>query len=343
VTNLEAVSFARRSKTWDQLAGVRRKPSEYEVVSHNLNYHFNRADAPFELDPSAPLNAWYLRYREGSPLRVDDWNEFRDPSKLTYRTYVEQQSRRETYLDGVVDRYEADAHRCDFSREWIETLSRSYLTSRYSCHVLQMVAMYLAQISPASYITNCAEFQAGDEMRRIQRMAYRAKALADGFNDPALGESKTARTIWETDEAWQPLRECLEQLLVAYDFGEAFVALNLCVKPMHDGLMITELARVAQGAGDEELALVLGDFDLDSARSREWSSALARYAIDRAPENRELIASWIQRWQPQAKRGIDALAHVVAPEGGLDRIQRRVRDAHEAFLSGCGLSGVGAG
>ncbi len=41
-----------------------------------------------------------------------------------------------------------------------------------------MRAAYVAQMAPSSRITNCASFQTGGEMRRVQRIAYRTVQLA---------------------------------------------------------------------------------------------------------------------------------------------------------------------
>ena len=46
------------AKTWSLLGDLRRKPSEYEVVTTKLHYHFRRQPAPFELDPNTPINTW---------------------------------------------------------------------------------------------------------------------------------------------------------------------------------------------------------------------------------------------------------------------------------------------
>ena len=45
-------------------------------------------------------------------------------------------------------------------------------------------------------------------------------------------------------------RETLERLLVTFDFGEALVALNLCVKPALDEAVVA-LARAAKKSGDQ--------------------------------------------------------------------------------------------
>src|SRR3569833_3151025 len=86
---------------------VRRKPTPYEVVTGKFHFHFRRDTEPYEMDPQWSLNRWYLTNREGSPLQVDDWEDFRDPYKLTYRDYVATQHFREVYLDALVDEHEA--------------------------------------------------------------------------------------------------------------------------------------------------------------------------------------------------------------------------------------------
>ena len=79
----------------------------YEATAAKFNYHFRREPAPFEMDPQAPFNLFYLANREGSPFNVDDWEGFRDPAKLTYADYVMLQHDRETYVDLLTDHHEA--------------------------------------------------------------------------------------------------------------------------------------------------------------------------------------------------------------------------------------------
>ena len=219
------------SKTWSLLGDVRKKPSEYEVVTAKLHFHYGRQPSPFELDPATPINAWYLKYREGSPLQTDDWEGFRDPHQLTYRLYVQRQDEREAYLSNLVDEFERHNHDASLQGDWVQVLDRLYLPARFPIHTLQMTALYMAQMAPSSFMTNAAYFQAADELRRIQWTAYRAKSLSlDHYAE--LASSAHTRQRWEADSAWQPLREAVEKMLIAYDWGEAFVALNLVVKPV---------------------------------------------------------------------------------------------------------------
>jgi len=47
-------------------------------------------------------------------------------------------------------------------------------------------------------------------------------------------------------------------------------------------------------------------------RSQAWSAALARYAIAQNSDNREVIASWEDAWQPLADGACDGLSSVFA-------------------------------
>ncbi len=242
------------AKTWSLLGDVRKKPSEYEVVTAKLHFHYGRQPSPFELDPTTPINAWYLTYREGSPLQADDWEGFRDPHQLTYRLYVQRQADREGYLDNLVDEFERRNHDASLQAHWVQVLDRLYLPARFPIHTLQMTALYMAQMAPSSFMTNAAYFQAADELRRIQWTAYRAKSLSLD-HDAELASSAHTRQRWEEDGAWQPLREAVEKMLIAYDWGEAFVALNLAVKPVVDEVFNMQLAELARAHEDDSARL----------------------------------------------------------------------------------------
>ena len=334
-----ATGESRRARTWSLLAGTRRKPSAYEVVTSRLNYHFRRQPAPFELSPDTPLNRWYLEHREGSALQTDDWEGFRDPSRLIYRGYVALQRQRETVIDGLVDDFERREHDAGLDEGWVRLLSRLYVPTRFPIHALQMAALYVGQMAPSAFIANAAYFQAADELRRVQWVAYRARSLALAHGGD-VGSSEATRRTWEDDPAWQPLREAVETMLVAYDWGEAFTALNLAVKPLFDALCNSQLAELARANGDDLLALMLDQFELDAVRSREWSRALVAHAVDQRAENRDVLRGWVARWTPVAERGADALADLFASVAGAmnpEEVQRGVRRVHREHLEACGL------
>ncbi|MGW0811357.1 hypothetical protein [Nonomuraea sp. NPDC002799] len=301
----------RRRRTWSLFEGERRRPDEYDIVTRGFHYHFGRRPAPFDLDPDSAINQWYLRHREGSLLQAPDWEGFRDPGRLNYRRYIALQHDREVYAEGVVDSFEADDHDERLDPAWVAVLARAYLPARFALHVLQITSMYVAQLGPSAAITNAALFQGADELRALQWIAYRAKSLSL-THGADLADGRTARAVWEDDPAWQPIRETLERMLIAYDWGEAFVVLNLVVKPAFDALVKEGFAELAQANGDGLTARLLRDSGADSVRSQAWSSALARYALAARPENLKAVTEWWHTWAPRAALGVEGLASVFA-------------------------------
>ncbi|MGV0850536.1 aromatic/alkene monooxygenase hydroxylase subunit beta [Mycolicibacterium phlei] len=297
----------RRLKTWSIAGETRRKPTEYEVVTGRFHYHFNRKPAPFDLDPNAPINQWYVKYREGSALQAPDWEGFRDPAALNYRRYIALQHDREVYAEGVVDRYESQDLDARLDEQWVQTLARFYTPYRYLLHVLQITSLYVGQLGPSAYITNAAFFQGADELRALQWVAYRAKSLSL-THGTHLANTEATRQIWEDDPAWQPAREALEKLLVAYDWGESFVALNLVLKPALDALFKEAFADLAIEHGDQLTAALLQEAQVDTVRNQSWHAALAKYAGEANPDNRGVIEDWVGKWRPLADRAVEGLA-----------------------------------
>ena len=84
---------------------------------------------------------------------------------------------------------------------------------------------------------------------RAQWIAYRVHQLQLAF--PGFAED--SRIIWQDDAAWQPLRQAIEKLLVAYDWGESFTEVNLVLKPLIDELFMKHLSDLALERGDYSL------------------------------------------------------------------------------------------
>lgn len=294
-------------KTYSRVEQRRRIPSEYEIVSTNLHYNYPHR---FELPGDNAIVAWYERHREGSSFSARDWEAFADPRRTTYRAYNTLQDGKEDVLDGLLREIDETHYDDGLAHRWIAFLDRWYAPLRFPAHGLQMLAAYIAQMAPASRITNCATFQAGDELRRQQRIAYRTAQLAE---HTAGIDIATHRRVWEEAEGFQPLRELIERALVCYDWGEAFVVTNLVIKPHIDRLVNQELAgTTALANGDFMLRNIHFSLDEDCRWHREWSTALARMAFGDTPANREVVAAWIAKWEPLAVRAVEALAQVTA-------------------------------
>lgn len=310
---------AKRLRTWSAFGDIRRVPSEYEVVTHDMNYTLRKGRvAALESNPTTPANMWYQTYRDKSPVQVDEWNDFRDPDEITYRKYVTIQDEQETVVEGILDEYAGVSHDEKIPQPWLNVLAHSFVPTRYLVHGLQMTQAYLGMIAPSSYITNCASFSAADLLRRGSLVAYRTKQLEIAQPDAAI--LRDARKIWETHADWQPARKSVEQALIAYDWAECLTAVNLVLRPALDEVLLSQLAAIARENNDELTWLLLTNLANDSQRAIRWSTALARFAIERNPDNAKAFHRWADRWMLRAEEAIVGLAAMLArlPESGQD-------------------------
>jgi toluene monooxygenase system protein E len=314
-------------RTYWHLEALNRKPSEYEIVTTGLLYHPERG---FEVE--TPIAEWYRRHQKASPLALSEPDRFRDPRDTTYTKYVALQKDKEIYVDGLLESIERTNYDRALDAAWVRTLGRVLAPLRYPVHALQMTAAYVGQMAPGSRITIAALFQAADEMRRIQRFAYRMRLLAE--TQPGFG--RDARALWQDDPLWQPLRELLEKLLVAYDWGESFAALNLVVKPIFDELFLTQFGALADRSGDPLLARILQSLHEDALWHREWSAALVRLLVAERAEHAGILRTWIQRWRDPATRAAAAFGPVFGA-AAFAGVMESLHAACSAFWSSAGI------
>jgi toluene monooxygenase system protein E len=277
-------------KTYWHLGADRRLPSDYEIATSRLMTHVARGGFAITL----PASEFYARHQAGSLLVCDRFEEFVDPRATTYTKYVDLGREREAYTGRLLDSIEESSHDLHLPSEWLESLGRALSPLRFLCHGLQMSAAYVGQMAPSGRVAVAALFQCGDEIRRIQRLAYRVALLAR--RDPEI--AKTGRALWQSDPAWQPFRRAIERLLVTYDWGEALCALNLCLKPAIDDLFFGQLADAAERARDHLDAQILRALREDAAWHRAWTDAVLDLAFADRPANRAVVARWASAWTP---------------------------------------------
>ena len=304
----------RRQRTWSAFGEVRRMPTEYEIVSHGVNWTLRDGrKAPLEQNPSSPANMWFRTYRDQSPLAAD-WNGFRDPDALTYRKYVAMQDGQESAVAAALDEYSDAEHDKTLPPAWLDTLQLLFSATRFPLHGCQQIQAYVGYMAPSSYVTNAATFAAADLLRRVSLVAYRTTELGHAW--PEHGFGRGDRALFQTHPAWQPARELIETALVAYDWGEAFTALDLVIGPTLDDLLLRQLRQAAQAAGDHLTWLLLGYLTTDSERRARWSAALASCAVTSRPANAAVLEKWAGKWGKRADAAAAGIASALEAAGG---------------------------
>jgi toluene monooxygenase system protein E len=293
-----------QQKTYWHLLQQKRLPSEYEIVTSKLLCYTGEGftGKRFELD--VPLKDWYRRYQEESPLACSSWETFRDPRETTYTKYTSLQRKKEVFVDGILDEIELTGYDAHLRPAWLHIFPRVVAPFRYPGHGFQMIASYIGQMAPCGRIIITAALQAADEMRRVQRIAYRMRQLQHLY--PGFAED--SGSLWQTDSMWQPLREVVEKLLVTYDWAESFVGLNLVLKPLIDELFMNYLSDLAVSEDDYLLGQIFYSLNEDCQWHRQWSESLVRMAIEDNARNRNTIQGWINQWHPLADRAAHTFA-----------------------------------
>jgi toluene monooxygenase system protein E len=293
-----------QQKTYWHLLQQKRMPTEYEIVTSKLLCYTGEGftGKRFELD--VPLKEWYRRYQEESPLLCSSWEKFYDPRETTYTKYTDLQREKEIFVDGILDEIELTGYDAHLRPAWLHIFPRVVAPFRYPAHGFQMIAAYIGQMAPSGRITIAAALQSADEMRRIQRIAYRVRQLQQIY--PGLGSD--SRAVWQTDSLWQPLREVVEKLLITYDWAESFVGLNLVLKPLVDELFMKYLSEMALRQDDYLLGQIFYSLNEDCQWHRQWSESLVRMAVEDRAHNRETIQVWINQWYPLAARAMETFA-----------------------------------
>lgn len=284
--------------TYSLLRPKTEVPSEYEIVTSRLLYYVERG---FEI--KTPVTEWYETHQKNSKIAPCDWEAFSDPRETTYTKYTRLQRDKELQLDACLEEMETATYAKHVSAEWKKTLSTLVFPLRYVGQGFHMGSAYIGQMAPSGRITLAALFQAGDELRRMERIAYRLCQLQKV--DSTLGAD--SQKVWQEAPFWQPTRKAIEKMLVTYDWAESFVALNLCLKPILDETMMACFATYAKQNEDPKLHEVLSILYEDCLWQRAWSTALLQMAVTQNPKNLEVLSAWEKSWSPLAFAAADAL------------------------------------
>lgn len=277
----------------------KRIPTDYDLSSAQLNYSSSQG-----YEVKTPIVDWYIKNQKQSLLQCGHWEKFSDPRSTTYTKYLEVQKEKEVYLSGIYQFIEEKKYDQNLSMNWRSQLGGLLGVLRYPYHALQMVAAYIGQMAPSSKITIVGLFQAADELRLVQHLAYRLAQLK--LIDNTLG--KRSKEIWQNHPQWQPLRKAIEQLLVTYDWGESWIALNFCIKPQMDSVFLNQLGIYAQKRGDYLLGQIASSFEQDSNWQKQWSDSLMQILVQDHKENSAVVENWMSKWRDIANQSIVSLS-----------------------------------
>ncbi|OPX05310.1 toluene hydroxylase [Mycobacterium sp. AT1] len=325
----------RKLKTWSAFGNLGRRPTEYEVLTHNMNH--TTGVVPLEMGPEVHGNVWLRTHRDSMSLVVPDWDAFRDPDIMTYGSYVATQDDQETYVEGLLAQFDGDHHDEQLSSEALSLLGHAMTPTRFVAHSQQMLSAYVQQLAVSSYVGNCAAFQTADQLRRVQLTAYRTTQLR--LNHPDHGFGTGEKATWTGHPDWQPIRAAFEWALIEFDWDAAFVATNLVNKAIADQLFLVQLGSQLRATGAQLDSLIVENLWHDAQRSRRWSAALVEFLSAADTANLPVLQDHLDGWSERAHAMIDAGARLVSTPAGADAdtIAAAVQQDWSGWLASLGL------
>lgn len=314
----EFKGYQRIYTTWPMLEKRigRKRPTEYQIVSYALAYWapeptsptYRALGAPAELGPEHYVQKWFIYFRDRSPLvkavldSGSTWQDFEDPYQIVYWKYNSMMDEEETFVDGLLEQIVYTKHDTMLSEEMLIFYRDYYDPLRFVWHALQMHSAYIAQMAFSSTTQNMFTFMAMDYLRRVQRVAQRIKMLDIVY--PNFGFGKKGRAMWEEGPEFQPLRQAIEHMLVAYDITEALTSFALAIKPAVDLAFLRWFGELARRNGEPYLQQIHMSFEKDTQRHRDQLIALFKYAFERAPATKTIVKEYTEKWR---KAGRDAV------------------------------------
>ena len=333
--------YERREFIWYTPAGASR--TEYE----DLTVH----------QQSSPLHyavqGWAISFPDGSPpqspgstaVRSGDWYDFRDPEKVLDRTWVSTTSEISQSFRRLVDSGTAGGQLANSSKSWLHDGLARHLAVYPFVDYSHFVALAYAERQALSDTTTIpAVFEAADKLRHVQDAVYLSLRLDELGLAPRPPDLQRA---WLTSPVWQGVRAASEQLLASQDWVENLVAINLVFDQLVGRLFRVEyLSRFASAFGDMVTPLLVSTWLPDVARSWSWTTALVRFLADdqrHGAHNREVIASWFERWFALAGTAAERLAPLFRAPGGptdFEQAWSGVRRRHQELLWTAGIADV---
>jgi hypothetical protein len=323
-----ARAIGHRTFTWFTPQGSR--PTEYEL------YTVGQMSTPEEWLKVG----WPVRFEDGRAPYIDEstrlrssrWRDWRDPSAMWQRPYVQVTNFDEQALDRLIPAALAGGELASVRPAWLaEVIGKYFAAWPYAEYGLFLSLCYAIREALADTLTFALAFEATDKLRQQQDIVRLLIDLSE--LDPEFSDAG-ARDAWMSDPVLVPARENVERICSLRDWGEVVVAINLVFEPLVGALVKHEfLARNASHNGDPVTPMVLAAARRDTRRHQETTAAFVRFMAsdpEFGPANHQVLAEWLQRWVPESTAAAEAAAGlfgiggiVVADEArtALDRVK----------------------
>lgn len=280
--------------------GSRRRLSEYEELSQLLQWH-----PPYHMNGVA-RPSYEVWTDKSTMLRSSDWDSYRAPDKLYYRSYTALQSKADRAVHVAFDFANEDGMLAGVDSEHVERMRELIGALQYPEWGLCMLHQHATRFALSSWIAGATEFMMFDELRHAQ--LYGRLALAYG---EAHGGFGAGHEQWMSSSRFQPVRQLTEEMLALLDWGQGIVVADVLFEPVLTAAVRAALTAGSARSGDSLTPFVCRSIETDKARHRADARAFLQLVCQdetHGEANRALVREWSSQWVPR----IIAAGHALA-------------------------------
>jgi propane 2-monooxygenase small subunit len=303
---------AKRKQSHYEDVTVEVQPDPRHYLSQGWLYGFSDGRGGYPLDWTV-LKAWGSdrpepeRYPGSGGKGYDwpstGWHEFRDPNEEWELTLYRYNSNVVRQVNQNIDVARQSKSFDQWNRNWVRFVERNVGAWMHVDHGLGLYLYANAnRRAPTNMHNNAISVNSMHRIRAAQDLALYNLTLTeevDGFDGSAHLEA------WNSDPAWQGVREVAEQLTATDDWCEAIFASNVVFEPLVGELFRSQLVmHAAPRNGDYVTPTIVGAAEYDFAE-RDLRYTIAMFELltgDRefARHNNAIIGEWLATWVPRA-------------------------------------------
>jgi propane monooxygenase small subunit len=298
----------KRKQTHYEDVTVEVQPDPRHYLSQGWLYGFSDGRGGYPLNWTV-LKAWGVDRPEperfpgsggkGYDWPAHGWHEFRDPNEEWELTLYRYNANVVRQINSNIEAAKETKAFDQWNANWVRFVATNVGAWMHVEHGLGLYVFANAnRRAPTNMHNNAISVNSMHRIRFAQDLALYNLTLSeelDGFDGAAHVET------WNSDPAWQGVREVAEQLTATDDWAEAIFATNVVFEPLVGELFRSQLVQhAAPGNGDFVTPTVVGAGEYDYAqRDLRYTKAMfALLTADRefADYNKAILQGWLSTW-----------------------------------------------